>query len=76
MERGRLEDSRDPTPHSTEGCVILEVLAFLEKKKSTHRSGHPELTCWVTRVPTWMGGGVGTEEFFACQALGLALNTW
>lgn len=32
--------------------------------------------CWVTRVPTWMGGGVGTEEFFACQALGLALNTW
>lgn len=33
------------------------------------------LTSWVTRLPTWMGGGVGTEELFTCQARGLALNT-
>lgn len=33
------------------------------------------LTSWVTRPPIWMGGGVGTEELFTCQARGLALNT-
>ena len=33
------------------------------------------LTSWVTRLPLWMGGGVGTEELFTCQARGLALNT-
>lgn len=35
-----------------------------------------ELTSWVTRLPIWMGGGVGTEELFTCQARELALNTW
>lgn len=34
------------------------------------------LTSWVTRWPIWMGGGVGTEELFTCQARGLVLNTW
>lgn len=32
------------------------------------------LTSWVTRPLIWMGGGVGTEELFTCQARGLALN--
>lgn len=36
--------------------------------------GCPVLTSWVTRLLTWMGGGVGTEELFAGHARGLALN--
>lgn len=43
-------------------------------------SPQPQQCCsrltWVTRPPIWMGGGVGTEELFICQARGLALNTW
>lgn len=36
--------------------------------------GCPVLTSWATRLLIWMGGGVGTEELFACHARGLALN--
>lgn len=67
------------TPH----CTLQRLcglkgggLAILEGFNPLLTSGHPELTSWVTRLPTWMGGGVGTEETFTCQARGLALNTW
>lgn len=53
---------------------LQELLRQLGRIQPT--AGHPELTSWVTRLPTWMGGGVGTEELFTCQALGLALNMW
>lgn len=71
------ERSIDPIPHSQRKRAS-RVLAVLESWVST-LCPQPQQCCsgltWVTRPPIWMGGGVGTEELFTCQARGLALKT-
>ena len=46
------------------------------QQRSPSGQRFPVLTSCVTRLPIRIGGGVGTEELFTCQAPELALSTW
>lgn len=72
-------------PATSEGCfgkVASQPLGVPPSPYSHPHQGSPGgpwgplLTSCVTRLPAGIGGGVGTEEPFACQARELALNTW
>ena len=63
-------------PMSSEGCFGKVPSQPLDVSPGYSHPWGPLLTSCVTRVPARIGGGVGRQEPFACQARELVLNRW